>query len=66
MAASIVFRLSGGAGNTDPAASLGGVMSSTAVGSNTLFDTVSAAEALSGDTEYRCYYVKNTNATDTA
>ena len=59
MAASLVFRLSGGAGNTDPAASLGGVMSSTAVGTDTLFDTVSAAEALAGDTEYRCFFVYN-------
>ena len=59
MAASLVFRLSGGSGNTDPLASLGGVMSSTAVGSNVLFDTVSAAEALDGDTEYRCFFLYN-------
>jgi hypothetical protein len=59
MAASIVYRLSGGAGNSNPAASLGGVMSTTAVAANALFDTVSAAEALSGDTEYRCFFILN-------
>lgn len=59
MAASIAFRLSGGAANTDPAASIGGAMSSTAVSANTLFDTVTAAEASSGDTEYRKIFVYN-------
>lgn len=59
MAASLAFRLSGGSGNTNPAASLGGVMSSTALGSNTIFDTVSAGEALAGDIEYRCIFLYN-------
>ena len=59
MAASIAFRLSGGSGNADPAASLGGVMSSTAVAADTLFDTVSAAEALAGDVEYRTIFLYN-------
>ena len=59
MPASIVYRLSGGAANSNPAASLGGVMSTTAVAANALFDTVSAAEALSGDTEYRCFFILN-------
>lgn len=31
-----------------------------------VFDNVSALESLSGDTEYRCLYVKNTHSTDTA
>lgn len=59
MAASIAYRLSGGSGNTNPAASLGGVMSSTAATSNTLFDTVSAAEASAGDIEYRAVFLYN-------
>jgi hypothetical protein len=66
MAVSIVFRLSGGAGNTSAIASTGGVMStSTAVPTtlNGLFDQVSSGEASSGDTEYRCIYVLNTGTT---
>lgn len=44
---------------------LGGAISATEVVSgnlNNLFDDVSSSEALSGKTEYRCCYVKNTNA----
>lgn len=62
IASDIVYRLSGGAGNASPAASLGGAKSSTAAGSN-LFDDVSSAEAASGDTEYRCFYVHNGHGT---
>ena len=65
VATDLKFFLSGGASNASPAASLGGVISSNQVGSN-LFDDISTAEAAAGDTEYRCYFVKNTNATDTA
>lgn len=61
----IKFYLSGGGSNADPNAALGGAISSSQVGSN-LFDDVSTAEAAAGDTEYRGYFVKNTNATDTA
>lgn len=53
---------SGGASNTDPNASLGGAISSTELTDNTthnLWDVVSSAESSSGDTEYRCIYVKN-------
>jgi len=56
--------LSGGATNTDPNASLGGVISSTALVDNTLhnlFAKVGAAEALAGSTKYRGIYVKNEN-----
>lgn len=35
-----------------------------AVKANGLFDNVSSSEALSGDTEYRCFYVYNAHATD--
>lgn len=56
--------LSGGAANSDPAASLGGVISSSQWGSN-IFDNVTSAEASAGDTEYRGVYVKNTNGSQT-
>lgn len=63
------MRLSGGSGNTDPNASLGGVVSSTAVTDNTLnnlWDNVSGAESSAGDTEYRCIYIRDSHATLTA
>lgn len=68
VAADIEYRLSGGASNADPNAALGGAMSSSEVVSATLenlFDDVTASEAANGDTEYRCYYITNTNLTDT-
>lgn len=59
----ILIRLSGGSGNTDPNAALGGVMStSTVVADNTLhnlFDKVTGAESTAGDTEYRAVYILN-------
>jgi hypothetical protein len=59
----ILYKLSGGGSNTDPNASLGGVISSTNIDLTTtlhnLFDQVSSAESSAGDTEYRCFYVKN-------
>ena len=57
----IQYWLSGGASNSDPALSLGGVKSSTSA--SNYFDDVSSAEASSGDTEYRCVYVHNAHAT---
>lgn len=66
--ADILHQLSGGAGNTDPNAALGGAISSTAIVDNTtnnLFDSVSAAEALAGDTEYRGFYGKNNHGSIT-
>jgi len=59
------FRLSGGAANSDPNASLGGAKSSTEIGTglHNLFDQVGSAETTSGDTEYRCFYVHNAHAT---
>jgi len=61
----IVYRLSGGASNTDVNASLGGAKSSTSVGTglHNLFDVVGSAEAAAGDTEYRCVYVHNNHGT---
>lgn len=55
----ILYRLSGGSGNTDQNASLGGIKSTTTVASSAIFDDVSSAESLAGDTEYRCVYVHN-------
>ena len=57
----IKHRLSGGAANANPAASLGGVMSS--VEAVNYFDVVSSEEATAGSTEYRCIYVHNTHST---
>ena len=60
------FHLSGGAANSDPNAALGGVISTTQIVDATvanLFDNVGSAESAAGDTEYRCFYVKNTHAT---
>jgi hypothetical protein len=64
VSADIKYRLSGGASNSDQNASLGGVKSSNEA-SASLFDNVSSAEAVSGDTEYRCFYVHNASATNT-
>lgn len=66
VAGDIKVYLSGGAGNSDPNAALGGVISATQVTTATLhnlFDKVTGVEAAAGDTEYRCVYVKNTHAT---
>lgn len=65
----ITWWLSGGASNTDPDASIGGAISTvgeiTSDVANNLFDDVSGAEAASGDTEYRCFFIKNSSGTDT-
>ncbi len=61
-ASDIKYRLSGGSGNTDPNAALGGVKSSTAITDNTdnnLFDDVTGNEHTAGDIEYRCIYIHN-------
>jgi hypothetical protein len=63
------IRLSGGAGNSDPNASLGGVKSSTEITDNVLnnlFDLVSGTESLAGDIEYRGIYLHNGHGTLTA
>lgn len=57
-ASDIHQRLSGGASNTQQNLSLGGAKSTT-VASAFLFDDVSASEASSGKTEYRCMYIHN-------
>ena len=69
-ASDILLRLSGGSGNTDPNASIGGTMStSTTVTDNTthnLFDQVTGTESNAGDTEYRMIYVLNNHGSLTA
>lgn len=59
--------VSDGSAQSDPNSSLGDYRSSTegvdAVSEN-LFDNVTSGEAVSGDIEYRCYCIKNTNTTD--
>lgn len=68
-ASELKFYHSGGAGNSDPNASLGGAISSTEITDDTLqnlFDNVTGQEHTDGDTEYRCFYVKNDHSTDTA
>jgi len=60
IAGDIDYHLSGATGT--PATSLGGAIHATQITDATthnLFDIVSSAEASAGDTEYRCFYVKN-------
>lgn len=62
VAADILIKLTGGAGNADPNASLGGVISATDAGAS-IFDDVSGAEGAAGDTEYRGVDLKNNHGT---
>jgi hypothetical protein len=74
VASDIKFRysvVSGSAGNTVAGtrdASLGKYISTTDVSAppNSFFDDVSSTEASAGDTEYRCVFVYNAHATDSA
>jgi hypothetical protein len=64
VASDIKLYLSGGSGNTDPNAALGGARSTTEVTDSTvanLFDNVNSDESTAGDTEYRCAYIRNTH-----
>lgn len=66
-ASDMKIYLSGGVGNTNPNASIGGQISSTQVADNTidnLFDDILSAEAIAGGVNYRCCYLKNTHASD--
>lgn len=71
VAADILYRYSGGAGNTDPSASLGGVMSTAGGGTiddnvlHDLFDLVTGAERAAGDVEYRGFYIHNSHGSET-
>jgi len=64
----ILTYLSGGTSNTNPNASLGGVISNTQITDNTLnnlFSDVTGDQHAVGYTSYRCFFVKNSNATFT-
>ncbi len=66
VAADIHFRFSGGAANSDPNASLGGIKSTTELtdaSDNNLFDDISGDEASAGDTNYRAIYIHNNHGT---
>lgn len=70
VASDIIFRLSGGAANTDPNASLGGAITTggglsiiTTDSLNNVWDDVSGAESSAGDTEYRAIFIKNNHGT---
>lgn len=69
--ADIIYRLSGGAANTDPDASLGGAPSLDDDGviapgaANNLWDDVIAAESEAGLVEFRALYVVNDHETIT-
>lgn len=73
-ASDIKFRYStasGSAGNSVAGTrdtSLGKYMSTTDVSAppNAIYDDVSSAEASAGDTEYRCIFIYNSHATDSA
>lgn len=66
------FSVSAAAGDTTAGTantSLGDQVSTTQITDNVidnLFDDVSSAEASAGDTEYRCFFVHNNHATDSA
>ena len=60
MVAEVQYRLSGGAANADPNASLGGAMSSESINSNNnpnLFANVGTSEATTGSDKYRCVFI---------
>lgn len=65
VAGDLKFYLTGGAANADPAASLGGVISSVQFTDNSaqnLFNNVTPAEAAAGSVKYRALTFKNTSA----
>lgn len=60
MSAEVDYRLSGGAANSDPNASLGGAISSVSIDSNAnpnLFANVTTEEAGLGSDKYRCIFI---------
>lgn len=59
------LRLSGGAANSDPAASIGGAISSVDMPSG-IFANVPSADSSAGETYYRLVYVRNTDPALTA
>ena len=62
---SITYQLSGGNDNTDPDLSLGGEISTRPIVLEILFKDVKPSEAISGKTDYRCFYIKNNSLIST-
>lgn len=63
----IKFYLSGGAANSNPNLSLGGVRSNTQITSGqlqNLFANIGYQEAVDGSIKYRCFYVRNESITN--
>lgn len=61
----VQFRLSGGASNLNPFASLGGVMSSQQIKDDSLdgfIDQISITQRDTGHTDYYCFYVHNASS----
>lgn len=59
----IKLYLSGGSGNNNPAASLGGEISNT-LATASLFPAIAGEQSRVGLIDYRCVYVKNTHSTE--
>lgn len=62
----IGYFLSGGTSNTDSNLSIGNAISNSSITSgvsNSLLPDVSVSQALSGITLFRCFYIRNINAT---
>lgn len=62
----VQFRLSGGATNQNPFASLGGAMSGNQINDDqldALVDQISVSQQGAGHTDYYCFYVYNSNST---
>ena len=61
----ITYNLSGGTNNIDPNLSLGGEISLHSISLDKLFNDISPNEAISGKTDYRCFYIKNNSLVST-
>jgi len=64
LATDITFTFSGGAGNSDPDASLGGESSLVPITSQQLFADIEPEESNDGIVDYRCFYLHNENLDD--
>lgn len=66
IASEVTLTYSGGAPNSNPQLSIGDIISTVQIPdnvANNIFDDVQGAEVISGDVEYRCFYIKNNNPT---
>ena len=60
----IVYTLSGGSSNIDPASALGGPPSTQVIAGNEVFNDISEEDSISGRVDYRCIYIANNNPFD--